>query len=521
MGLATACGPATPPTAEPSTGAPPTVSAATESQHSASPPRPAAATRSAPTDIREFWDANYFDQTKVGYSHTRYEPVEREGRSLVRITAESELVMRRYGQSVKQGMAFSSLETPAGEMIECDSRMSSHSSEAGTVEIATKGRVTGDQLVLEVTTLGKTVSTSIPWNKSWGGFFALEQTLERQPMQPGEKRELRALVPGFNQVALVTFQARDLESTETLEGRQELLRIDAQIQLGNNKIEQTLWTDGAGQTHKSLMPALNQITYRTSKEVALSEAHGEFDLGERTVVRVNTAISQPHHTRRATYRVTMTRGDVAGAFTTGESQRVQRLDAQTAKITVRAVRPGQAPDAEGPRDEPPQAADRQSNSLVQSDDPQVRELAASVAPNQTDPWAIAVALEQQVKRYVGNKSFAQAMASAADVVRSREGDCTEHAVLLAALCRAREIPARVAIGLVYSPPIEGFAYHMWTEAWITDRWVPLDATLGLGGIGAAHLKVSHSNLEGVDPFSQFLPVFQLIGNVRIEVVSVE
>ena len=40
-------------------------------------------------------------------------------------------------------------------------------------------------------------------------------------------------------------------------------------------------------------------------------------------------------------------------------------------------------------------------------------------------------------------------ATAAEVARSREGDCTEHAVLLAALARARGIPARVAMGLVY------------------------------------------------------------------------
>ena len=79
--------------------------------------------------------------------------------------------------------------------------------------------------------------------------------------------------------------------------------------------------------------------------------------------------------------------------------------------------------------------------------------------------------------------------SAADVARSLEGDCTEHSVLLAALCRARKIPARVAIGLVYYQPrgeaSPGYAYHMWTEVWVNQRWTPIDATLGRGGIGAA------------------------------------
>ena len=118
-------------------------------------------------------------------------------------------------------------------------------------------------------------------------------------------------------------------------------------------------------------------------------------------------------------------------------------------------------------------------------------------------------------------TFPAAIATAADVARSREGDCTEHAVLLAALCRARGIPARVAIGLVHFEPVGGFAYHMWTEVWIDQRWIALDATLGQGGIGAGHLKITDSNLEGSESLSAFLPVFKLLGQLQLEILEVE
>ena len=75
--------------------------------------------------------------------------------------------------------------------------------------------------------------------------------------------------------------------------------------------------------------------------------------------------------------------------------------------------------------------------------------------------------------------------TASDVARSHSGDCKAHAVYLAALARARGIPARVAVGLVYSDRLAAFGYHMWTEVYIDGRWIPLDGTLGLGGIGAA------------------------------------
>jgi transglutaminase-like putative cysteine protease len=139
----------------------------------------------------------------------------------------------------------------------------------------------------------------------------------------------------------------------------------------------------------------------------------------------------------------------------------------------------------------------------------------------TDPWQTCAALEKWVHDGIQKKNFSQGFATAADVAQSLEGDCTEHAVLLAALCRARQIPARVCVGLVYSPNDQGFAFHMWNEAWITDRWIPLDATLGLGGIGAAHLKLRHSDLSSEQAESAVLSVLQVMNQLQLQVVEVQ
>jgi transglutaminase-like putative cysteine protease len=207
-------------------------------------------------------------------------------------------------------------------------------------------------------------------------------------------------------------------------------------------------------------------------------------------------------------------------FVSGGSQQVRTVDDHTLEITVQAIRPDQ-PAAMLAPDPKPAAGDLESNSLIQSDAPKVAAMAAQVAPDETDPWKLACALESHVRRSIRSKNFSQAFATAAEVAESLEGDCTEHAVLLAALCRARKIPARVAIGLVYYPQAQGFAYHMWNEVWIGDRWVPLDGTLGQGGIGAAHLKLAHSDLRGASAYSAFLPVFRVLGQLKLEVTSVE
>ena len=67
--------------------------------------------------------------------------------------------------------------------------------------------------------------------------------------------------------------------------------------------------------------------------------------------------------------------------------------------------------------------------------------------------------------------------AASIVVKRGEGDCTEHAVLLAALARARGLPARVVIGsLVEVVGEEIGAYgHAWTEVYDGQVWRRADA----------------------------------------------
>ena len=83
------------------------------------------------------------------------------------------------------------------------------------------------------------------------------------------------------------------------------------------------------------------------------------------------------------------------------------------------------------------------------------------------------------------------------------------------------MPARAAIGLVYVDRSAAMGYHLWTEAFIAGRWIPLDATVGRGGTSAAYLKLADSNLHGVDSYAAFLPVFPLLGKLQIEVLTRE
>jgi hypothetical protein len=298
--------------------------------------------------------------------------------------------------------------------------------------------------------------------------------------------------------------------------------VESSLDLGGQKIATTLWVNEQGETLKSYVPSIQQESVRTTKEDALKPAEGgQFDLLVASTVPLKGKLPHPTQTKRVVYKAHVTSGKIDGLFANCLSQRVKNIDERTSALTILAVRPGDPPPPLDLDPAQPTAEDLGPNNLIQSDDAKVTELAASIAPDEKDAWKLACALEKYVDRTIQLKNFSQAFATAAEVARTLEGDCTEHAVLLAALCRARKIPARVAFGIVYYPPQQGFAYHMWNEVWIADRWVPMDATLGLSGIGGDHIKLADSNLAGASAYSAMLPVIQVFGRLELEVVEAE
>ena len=360
----------------------------------------------------------------------------------------------------------------------------------------------------------------------------MEESLAAQPLKPGQKRTLRAFVAGFDQLGTMELTARQFEAVKwpasvgsrPQSAEESLLRIDVETTLaGGQKQETTVWADRSGEILARREKAMDLRSFRVPKEVALAETgQAPFDLVLGQSVKLDHWLPAAHLTRRVRYRMHLTEGDPSKVFPSGPSQEVKRLDPHTAEVTVYALRPDRPAPLPAAAD-PPGPGDRRPNSLIQSDDAKIVEVAGQVAPGEEDPWRLAVALEKKAHDLITKPDYSSALASAAEVVRSGAGDCTEHSVLLAALARARDIPSRVVLGLVYMEQTRGPAlgYHMWNELYLGGRWIPMDATLGQGGIGAAHVKLGHADLDGVSAFSNFLPIAKVAGQLQVEVLEVE
>jgi hypothetical protein len=114
-------------------------------------------------------------------------------------------------------------------------------------------------------------------------------------------------------------------------------------------------------------------------------------------------------------------------------------------------------------------------------------------------------------------------ATAREILKNREGDCSEHTVIAVALCRAVGIPARAAVGIMYAGGL--FAYHMWPEVYV-GRWVDLDAKwlatdeeTGELYTDATHLKMGRSNLDENIFEEMVSAIAEIIGKLELEIID--
>ncbi len=131
------------------------------------------------------------------------------------------------------------------------------------------------------------------------------------------------------------------------------------------------------------------------------------------------------------------------------------------------------------RDVAPSQIHRAASFLVDFDEEPVVTVARQAAKD-LGARPSREALTGFVADYITDKSLGRGNDVASQVARHRSGDCTEHAVLLAALARSFGLPSKVVHGTVIGVPSQsgaGAYGHAWTEIFDDGRWHLADAAL--------------------------------------------
>ncbi len=429
--------------------------------------------------VLETWDAAYLNGGKSGFVHTAVRAVEKDNQKLFHAMTELDLSVKRFNDTARIYMQSGTVEDEDGKVTSVSMKQLI----AKGQELVLTGNVEDGQLHVKVQG-GPPMDKKIRWSPQVVGLYREQTLFKEKKAKPGDQFSYLHYEPLVNAVLGIKVEVKEFEDVSILgAAKQRLLRAEATPDpiMGVQLPATSLWLDKDLNVIRSLtqMEGMGQLELvRTTKAAALRKGQANTDLGLRHDLNVR-AIRRPPSASNDT------------------------------KVGEEFLK---------------------SNYYINSDDEKVRELASQAMGGEKDPWRKAQRIERWVRRNMNKEkqaNYSEAMATADHVARTLEGDCTEYAMLAAAMCRAVGVPSRTAIGLVYAEvkatdyrPM--LAFHMWTEVWVNGQWLGLDATLGQGSVGAEHLKITDHSWDGVQSVVPLLPVTRVIlGKPQVEVLQIK
>ncbi len=461
------------------------------------------------TQLSERWYIFEIADSKAGWMR---ETVESDNDQFRTIT---ETRMRFGRADVEAGVQITTefIETADGKAISMSSNQTMSSQSIKTSFVFTE-----DGVKLTTSQGGRSTTSDLPGPAGeWLTPNALQQFLKQRHEARPKQFTYRAIDPtsGLEPVSATTSFTR--EDT---------------FQLGDRAIPVTVWT-----SRTSVLPVdaiemysaddvlvyweattgMGKMVMRLSdrKAAVANDGGPPPELLVSAFSRSDRPLDQARHATQVRYILTATNGDLIKLPTAG-AQRATNTTESTATLLVDIEDNIAATEAELDSND-----FRAASALIDSDDPLVRKLAqrALRGAGDDDDMKRAEKIRAFVFKHINDKGYETAFASASETARTRTGDCSEHAVLLAAMLRAAEIPSRVATGLVYVGENNGqgiFGWHMWTQALLDGRWVDFDATLPTR-YTTGHILTSTSSFSDASSNNELNSLIALMGNIEIMV----
>lgn len=473
--------------------------------------------------LRDEWHVVRLVGARVGHQHmvvTRLPGSEGLIRTLVSTVMDLTRASRHL--AVRDDTVF--VETAEGRVVRVK-----HVHCSSKQPIYTDGEVRDGKLHLRVRSAGFSQEKKLAWGPDILGPMAQDRLSRKMCAQPNAAFSFKVFLPQFLRTTVVHVKLQGKERI-TFRGRPVLAGRAVVTQKILPGVTTILWFDEKGDMLRSVsvMLGLPFETVRATKEEALKKTGGaKLDLFTTLFVVSKARLDKPQAIHEALYRISAAGLGKTGLELGGFRQKVEkrkgdaiwlRVTARRGGFKTRRKSSGDMAEYLGPN-QYVQAADPAIVSAARSGlglGPGVDPAAALAGRSAKERWRAAKQLERWVHRHIRAKHLGVGFASAREVLDRREGDCTEHAVLLAALLRAAGIPARAAVGLMYWHGV--FGYHMWTEVHV-GGWRSLDATIAGPFVDATHITLSNTSLA---PESLAQPTAQLAGlpaNLKIDIIE--
>jgi len=442
---------------------------------------------------------------------------------------QEEFVVKRHGTALKMIDTSKITEDAEGGVL---SFTQSYQGTGSLIE--SSGRREGNDLV--VTSRGQTKRYPLPRLDALGP-EAVRRLAHALPLQADQAFSYKTFSSDYPQAAVIQTGKVAGQETRDIRGTsRNLWKITSETNIMPG-LAATEWVDDQNNDVESLVviPGIGNLhQYVTTRAECMKQPEG-VEIFSTHLIRPQRALPSPGEQVSAVYRlIPVELSQKIDLWNQGE-QKVISSEPGLCQIEVTAPHftPANATWALPHADTPELHDYLQATSYLEVGSPEIQALAKQAIGTEKNPVVAAQLIERFVRRYITKKDLDIGFASAAETAKSREGDCTEHAVLCAALGRAVGLPTRCVFGFGYIPPgVEAaalantvdkdtglFGFHMWAEAWIgPNKWVPMDAALD--GFDVGHIAISKTALEEVNPLVELnAPVLQLMESLKIEIVK--
>ncbi|MEO7432470.1 MAG: transglutaminase-like domain-containing protein [Dokdonella sp.] len=459
---------------------------------------PTAASAAPPT---QQWFTVLLDGRKIGAFESKR--VVQDGH--VTTVQSLDVELERAGVHVALGNAETSTETLDGRPLSFRSVSKLSGSETvidGTVHDGVIDVVTGSATDPR--------KRSMPWPKGALLPEGIRLAGLRAGLAAGTRAKALSFQPSSLDAAEVTSVIGAGESVDLPQGRRALTPIEQTIAFPGAQMKSRAWVDDEQTVYKLTMPMLGvDLTLLACDRACATAPNQGSDVFARTLMSSPRPLRTDELSGAMRYTLKALNDGAALNLPQTDEQRVAR-EGDAWIVTVRKNARIYTP-------EKPPLEDLMPNDWLQSTAPEIVQLAARATGDAKTREERMQRIETFVRSYIRTKNLDVGYASALDVARKPEGDCTEHAVLVAALGRASGIATRVVDGLAYAPGFAGkdqvFVPHAWAQAFVEGRWQSFDAALM--GFDAGHIALA---IGDGDPW-RFYSGLDMLGRIKLDKVE--
>jgi hypothetical protein len=471
-------------------------------------------------DEKEYF-ALFMEHKKVGHAvHTRA-----VAGNKVTTTEDVSVTISRRGIPVTVAMTETSIETPEGKPLGFESVQ-----HLGAMTMTVSGTVGADGTIsVTSSSLGTQDKSTMPWPTGAVMAEGLRLLTLKGGLKPGTAYEANVFSPSIMQVINTKISIGPKKDVDLLGRVVKLTEMTTVIAMPDTgPITTTSYVDDDLKALKNTMPVAGMLIEMIAcpKEFAMGN-NDVLELIDRMFVKAPEPIQDVHSTRSITYLLSPNAG-ASLTIPSTDNQTAKRLpDGKTMLIVAPVAPAGGSFPYKG--DNPQLLEAVKPTRFLQSDRKEVIALARKAVGGAKDSAEAAKRIETFVAQYIENRSLSVGYASAAEVAESRQGDCSEFAVLTAALCRAVGIPAQVAVGVAYVEDfggMQGFGGHAWTQVYVGadeqgrgGKWLGLDAAFkssGRGGYDPGHIALAVGNGDPGD----FFNMAGSLGQFKIEKIQI-